>query len=409
MSYLLFFIYLVLASFFIPRTPFAQKTGLSYKALLLFFLAKIAAAVVLAFVTHKFYPGNDYEGLNFYGQEEYKLLMSNPWTFFTSSYSVMHSINDGSWLSSTGSFWNDLENTLLSKVLAIFNIFSRGNYYINSLFFNCIGFFAHLSLFRMFSNIYPGRKMILIIGCFLIPSTLYFSSGLHKDAIVFTAMALYFYSLYFLVYEKISSRKILLLVFSFIIILLLRNFVSLILFPLTMLFMFTEKFKWKPVYAFGVFFMLAIIFIMFLPLLGINPLKLIIDQRKAFEDLGYANTALPPMQLQASFKSIITHLPEAFANVFLRPFPWVLKPLWLLPFVLEMLVIFLIIGYSFFQPPGRRLDQPFILLLVIFAFTMLLIIGYIVPNSGSIVRYRSLYLPFLLVPFLATIQKRIIF
>ncbi len=409
MNYLLFFIYLLLACFFIPRAPFAKKTGLSYKVLLLLFLAKIGAAVVLAFITHQYYPGNDYEGLNFYGQEEYKLLMSSPSKFFTTSYSVMHSINGGSWLSSTGSFWNDLENTLLSKLLAILNIFSRGNYYINSLFFNCIGFFAHLALFSMFSNIYPGRKKLLIIGCFLIPSTLYFSSGLHKDAMVFTAMALYFYSISALVYEKITARRIMLLVFSFITILLLRNYVGLILFPLTIVFVITEKLKWKPVYAFGVFFMLLIIFLMFLPLLGINPLTLLVDQRKAFESLGHANTALPPMQLQATFKSLITNFPAALMNVFLRPFPWALKPLWLLPFVLEMLGILLIIGFSFFQPPGRRLQQPFILLLVLFAFVILLITGYIVPNSGSIIRYRSLYLPFLLIPFLATIGKRINF
>jgi hypothetical protein len=387
--------------------PFVQKSGLGYKVLLLLFLAKIFAGFALGFINIHYYPGNDYEGLNFYGQQEYNLLMQSPGKFFTSTFSSLYAAKYGGWLSATGSFWNDLENTILSKLLAIFNIFSRGNYYINNLFFNCIGFLAPVALFRMFSNIYPGRRTLLIIGCFLIPSTLYFSSGLHKDAMVFTAMALYFFSLYCLVYEKTTFRRIMVLVLSFVTILLLRNYTALILFPLTLVFIFTEKYKWKPMYAFGAFFMLIILILMFLPQFGINPLKLLADQRTAFEDLGRANTDLPPMQLRASLGSFIKNFPAAFANVFLRPYPWALKPIWLLPFVVEMLGILLIIGYSFFQPPGRRLHQPFILLMVVFAFVMLLIIGFIVTNTGSIIRYRSLYLPFLLIPFLATIGKRI--
>ena len=38
---------------------------------------------------------------------------------------------------------------------------------------------------------------------------------------------------------------------------------------------------------------------------------------------------------------------------------------------------------------------------IVVAFTMLLVLGYTVPILGALVRYRSLYIPFLLIPMMA--------
>ena len=43
---------------------------------------------------------------------------------------------------------------------------------------------------------------------------------------------------------------------------------------------------------------------------------------------------------------------------------------------------------------------PFAVFCLVFALTGMLIIGMVIPFAGSIVRYRSIYLPFLLAPFL---------
>ncbi|MEO6404920.1 MAG: hypothetical protein ABIY51_13395, partial [Ferruginibacter sp.] len=69
-------------------------------------------------------------------------------------------------------------------------------------------------------------------------------------------------------------------------------------------------------------------------------------------------------------------------------------------------IIFIIL-YALFQRPAQTSAYRFIFFLVTFCFAMLLITGYIVPNSGSIVRYRSLYLTCLVIPFLMRVPKRI--
>jgi hypothetical protein len=42
---------------------------------------------------------------------------------------------------------------------------------------------------------------------------------------------------------------------------------------------------------------------------------------------------------------------------------------------------------------------------LVFALLGMLIIGYIIPFAGAIVRYRSIYLPFLLAPFLDILRE----
>ncbi|MEO6404024.1 MAG: hypothetical protein ABIY51_06010, partial [Ferruginibacter sp.] len=336
MLYLLFFIYLAFACFIGTRVSFLKNSGLTNRLLLILFFIKVAAGLVLGYISIHYYPGNDYEALNYYGQEEYKLLMKSPSDFLTSTFTSLYPDKYGHLFSATGSFWNDLEDTLLSKLLAIFNIFSRGNYYINSLFFNCIGFFAPVALFRMFDNIYTQKKDLLILGCFLIPSTLYFSSGLHKDAIIFTAMAFYLYSFYFSVYKKFTTRRVILLIISFIVILLLRNFIGLILLPLSVLFIVTQRMKWKPLLSFGIFFGIVVLVLILLPS-ETNPLSILVRRRADFEAISTANSALPVMHLEPSVLSMLKNFPAAVSHVFLLPYPWSLQTIWLLPFVLEML------------------------------------------------------------------------
>ncbi|HMC99171.1 MAG TPA: hypothetical protein VKH37_03430, partial [Ferruginibacter sp.] len=48
--------------------------------------------------------------------------------------------------------------------------------------------------------------------------------------------------------------------------------------------------------------------------------------------------------------------------------------------------------------------EPFLYFALFFTFTMFLFIGYIVPNLGSLVRYRSFYLPLLITPLLCLVD-----
>ena len=71
----------------------------------------------------------------------------------------------------------------------------------------------------------------------------------------------------------------------------------------------------------------------------------------------------------------------------------------------EMPVYILALLFAVYWQRKNRMPA-FTLFMIGFALTGLLFIGYIVPNAGSIVRYRSFYLPLLITPVLVGLARR---
>lgn len=407
MYYLLFTLYLAIGCFLITRMPFIKNAGLGSRLVLILFLLKIFAAILLGWMSQKFYPqGNDYWGLNEAGWREYQMLFSNPKKFFTEIFISPYQNGYQGFFNSTG-YWNDLKNTLIGKSLAFCNILSRGNYYINSLFFNLVGFIGHVALYRVFADIYHKQKWPVIIGCFLLPSTLYFSSGIHKDLIIFSMLGTYSYALYFSIKDKARLKYSALLVLSFILLLLIRNFVAVAIIPASIGFAISSKKKWNAWLTFASVYSIAFV------LLGIfqfirpsfQPMKIIAQKQQDFLELPVASSQIDKHVLEPNLQSFVQNAPQAIDQALLRPYIWETPTKFLVPLAIELLIyellfIVMVIGYKKGEPVA-----PFLLFGFMISLSMLLFTGYIVPNIGSIVRYRSLYLPFLITPILYNIWQ----
>jgi hypothetical protein len=197
LNYLLFVVYLVILCWLLLRVPFIKNAGINNKALLALFIFKVIAGIAIGWIAiHIYGPGNDYWDVNDEAWKEYQLLLSDPGKYFSNIFTSGYDGGYSGMFSSMDSYWNDLKGNIIIKLVSVFNIFSRGDYYINSLFFNFLVFFAHIILYRIFIKIYSDRKWLVIIGCFLLPSTLYFTSGIHKDGLVFLLLAVLIYSVY---------------------------------------------------------------------------------------------------------------------------------------------------------------------------------------------------------------------
>ena len=406
MYYLLFTFYLAIGCLLVTRIPFIKNAGLGSRILLILFLVKILAGILIGWMSQKFYPqGNDYWGLNDAGWREYQLMLSDPKRFFTEIFISPYQNGYDGFFNSVGSYWNDLKNTLIGKLLACCNIFSRGNYYINSVFFNFIGFFGHVALYRVFADIYKNKKWPVIIGCFLLPSTLYFSSGIHKDLIVFSMLGLYSYALYFSLKNKLSLKYWAAVCLTFIVLLFIRNFVAIAVIPATIAFIISNKKKWNALATFASVYSIAFLMLLLLQFIkpSFQPLKIITQRQQDFLDLPYASSQIDTHVLEPTLKSFAGSSVQATDHAFLRPYIWEHPTKFLIPlaielFIYELLFILMILTYK-----KKNTSSPFLLFGLLISFSMLLFTGYIVPNIGSIVRYRSLYLPFIITPILCNI------
>ena len=51
-------------------------------------------------------------------------------------------------------------------------------------------------------DVFPGKKLPVLFATFLVPSFLYWTSGLHKEGLLFTGISLIMYCMYFGLKEK---------------------------------------------------------------------------------------------------------------------------------------------------------------------------------------------------------------
>ena len=307
------------------------------------------------------------------------------------------------------SYWNDLTGNIIIKLVSIFNILSRGDYYINSLFFNFIIFFGHVTFYKLFIKIYPHKKTGVIIGCFLLPSTIYFSSGIHKDGLVFLMLSILIYFVYqWQQQNKITIKRLLLICVCLLFLFLLRPFIFIALVPALAAWVIAVKTKCRVLWTFtGVYLITGFLFFNIGSVLNkIKPMEIIIAKQTEYLQLQKSDTEIKLTPLQPNFKSFATNAPQALNHLLLRPYVWELPVKSLLPLNIELAfyqILFLL--FLFFRKrDAESANRLFYCFIVFFTLTIFLLIGYIVPNLGSIVRYRSIYLPLLITPLLCLVD-----
>jgi hypothetical protein len=400
-------IYFLACCYFITKIKFVQHAGLGTKMVLLLFVIKIAVGITGGLVSHFLMHDNtDQYGYTLQGLVEYNNLIHHPKIFFTDSLPSAYNNNLGEFFGSRNSFWNDVRNNILIKTIGVFNILSRGNYYINSLFFNFVGFLGHVALFKVFKHIYPKQHWTIIVGCFLLPSSLYFTSLIGKDMIVFTALGIFCYALYFSLENGFTKKRLVYILLSFICILLIRNFIAVILLPCALAWYVGSRYKIKPIKVFGSLFLLAFIGLVLSQFLQekYDPLNIVVDKQQAFFSLGMAKSQYQNDTLQPTIKSFVTASPTALRHSFLSPYPTEFDNIYLNGFAAEIILYIALALLMFVFPNKKNGLYPFI----IFCFTLTLLIflfsGYITTNAGALVRYRSIYFPLFITVILCKIN-----
>jgi hypothetical protein len=406
--YFLFVIYFLACCYFITKIKFVQHAGLGTKVVLLLFVTKLAVGIIGGLIGHFLMHDNtDQYGYTLQGMVEYNNLIHHPKIFFTDSLPSAYANNLGEFFGSRNSFWNDLRNNILIKTIGILNILSRGNYYINSLFFNFIAFFAHVTFFRVFKHIYPKQHWAIIAGCFLLPSTLYFTSLISKDMLVFTGLGIFCYALYFSLENGFTKKLVAYLILSFLCILLIRNFIAVILLPCALAWYVSSRYKINPIKIFGLLFLLAFIGIVsaqFLPE-KYDPLHIVVEKQQAFFSLGIAKSQYQNDTLQPAIKSFVSAAPGAMRHSFFSPYPGEFNNIYLNGFAAEIILYIILALMMLLYPSKNNVGiNSFIIFGFIFTFSIFLFSGYITTNAGALVRYRSIYFPLFITVILCRIN-----
>ena len=409
MEHLLFAAYLILFAWLVTKVNFFKQSGLTPAQLIIFFFLKVLAGIFYGWIG--VYYGElaqmvDTWAYHYESLKEYQLLLDDPSNFFSSLFKTTYDTGYSGFLTSGNSWWTDLKSNSLLKVLGLFNLFSFGNYYVNLVFFSFITLFGPIAIYRVMKDIFPAKKLVVLAATFLVPSFLYWTSGIHKDGIIFLGFAMIIYHFYFLIKENtLQWHRLLMIVLGVLLILALRNFLIIVFIPALTAWIISAKSNINPWLSF------AVVYVFFVVLFFIGkhahpaldfPSAVTAKQQAFIAHTGGSVVEVKP--LVPNFSGFVTNAPQAFSLAVIRPYPNDVRHLLSLAAAIEVNFLILLFFAFLIWREKSTSTNPFLLFCVFLSFSVLMMIGYTVNFLGAIVRYRSIVLPFLIVPMVARID-----
>lgn len=328
-------------------------------------------------------------------------LWRDPGAFFKNIF-VSGYNERGSLFLGYNSYWNDLKSNVIIKLLAVCNIGTFKNYYADIVLFNFLFFFGPVALYKLIREIFIIDKLLLIAVVFLIPSFLFWCSGVHKDGLIFSALAIciyYFHRL--LTLRKLNVRYIVIIILCLTLIFALRNFLVFLLIPALLSWALSYLyFKKNKLAVFAIVYACCLILFCVSGNFSSNynlPLYFI-EKQNEFKNLQGQQIDLPSLQL--TFSSFLYFTPYAFDNAFLQPHITYIKNFSYLPAAVENILIAALILFCFIFRKKNIDFSPFLLFCIFFSVSVLMAAGYTITSPAAIVRYKSVVLPLLVIPFI---------
>jgi len=388
MHILLFIIYGLLCIYGILKIPFIRNSGIRPVFLLLFFGLHVGTGLLHNVIAYRYYPEH-----------------GDIWNFYQWSLLARHRlIFDHALFLSDNDTWAHITHNGIVWIYMILNTITLDSMIVNTLLFSFPVFLGNIALFRLFRRRFPNATLATIT-VFCLPSTLFWTACIHREAVLYMLLGFLLYSFDRLLTPNAPPRKhFIIFLISLLLILYFRFSILLSLLPALAAWLIAQR-RWprsRLLVTSGAILTLLLISIFIFPNFYTSVAGSITARQQEFAALeGHSRLSLPLMT--GTWPSIIKTIPYAIRNGLFEPLPGSGGQLIYLAFSFELLIIWLIIIAALLltlpDPP-----KPFPLFCAIFTLSGLIIIGATVPFAGTIVRYRSLFLPFLLAPALAKLH-----
>ena len=317
----------------------------------------------------------------------------------------------------TSAYMPAASNFLVSKTAAVILLALYDSYIATSVVFSFLGFIGFWKLFRIALNYFPSFHKSLALGILFFPSSIYWTSGIGKDALAIFGLGIFIEeALKVLRIKKLSIKSLLLIIFSGSLVLIIKSYIILF-FVIAILYFgfygFIRSIKNKNLLLVIYPFVLSLVLGLGLFVLKFitnssfgkkyDPdvlLKGMADHKTSFE-LITSGSNFNLGDFDPSFLGLLKLFPKAINASLFRPYLWEAKNPVMLFIGFENLVVlslFVILMCKI------RFKNLFIILrsndYLIFCFFVTIffagLIGISTSNFGSLSRYRLPCIPFFL-------------
>jgi hypothetical protein len=432
---ILFIIYTTLFIYFIQNFSFFETDGVSKNVLTAIFILKIIFGFLVWGVYTYYYtyrPTADV--FKYFDASEvlFNTLKTNPVHFLKMLTGIDCNGSEFNGYYDKMNFWNSRfnssiysDNHLIIRVNTLMRFFSFGFFHVHTVFFCFFSLTGLTAIYKTFIPLLRNKKRELFCSVFLLPSLLFWGSGVLKEGAVLFALGLLIYHFNSLKPHhqfngggwRVYLKSLLICAVTAILLGILKFYVLVALLP-SLLFMF-----WVNDTSSSKLFLKYITVIVVSVLLGLNihrvtsiqtPFQMLSQKQTDFNMLAnglktdaygkpipIAGSTLNINKMEPTIISFLQNTPQALVNSLFRPFIWQsTSAIILLAAVENILVITFCVLCFVFAKPFSQIAWQYVLFCFSFAFIQLLFIGITTPVVGAIVRYKILAIPFLLIAFL---------
>lgn len=299
----------------------------------------------------------------------------------------------------------------LIKIVSLLNFITGSNYYLNSLFLSFFSLAGSFFLVAVWRQIKADASLAATVGLLFFPTVVFWNSGVMKDGLLLSVICFFWALVLQMAYApgKNNFWQWLLLLITGVLLWKLKFFVAAFVFALTgswfLLHVLYRRFRFfregSLRWVAGILLVCLVVFAASQLHYKFN-LKFLLTSlvlnNQLFREMSVGRPLVDLSGLEPTIPSVLRHAPEALAGVFFRPFFWEGNNLFYRLAALEnlaLLVLFLGAAASF-RIKSKFPWHSFYLVLLLFGFCLALAFGLSTPNLGSLNRYRTLFLPFVI-------------
>ncbi len=397
-----------------------------YKYYPLGFMAKIMGGVLFCLAYTMLYDGGD-TTLYFWSAKSLANLAQHD---FDSYFKILLGDRTPETLSAFNSiteypfYTRDPKAFAVVRFTSLFVLLGGKSYLWSTIFLNAFLFGGFWKFYKLLCKIYPHLTKTLAYGMFLIPSVVFWGSGILKDSYTMSA-TLWFAAAFYNIVIKFDKRHLagnaFLLLLSVFLLLSLKPYILLtLILGMTIWFTFgyvqKVKSKFLRIFVFPIILAVAVLggaaaMTRFSEAAGdfySSPEAMMERAAVVQHDLTqsyYGDNSYNIGGFDASYAGVISKAPVAILAGFFRPFPWEARSPVIMLSALENTFIFALLMFAIFgrgiKNFGKQLgSNHYVIYAITFALALSYIVGLTTANFGALVRYKIPYMPFMITALL---------
>jgi hypothetical protein len=439
MHILLLIVYGALASLGIWKIPFLRNSGIRPGWLWLLFMLHVLAGWVHNWIAYRYFPEH-----------------GDIWNYFSLSFLYRHRLLfEFHLFLSDNSTWTYITHNGIIFIQMFLDLLSLDDMNINTLLFAFPVFMGNVALFRVFRRRFPDDSLAATT-VFWLPSVLFWTACIYREGMLYMLLGFLFFQLdrfftcpaippqtspppaipatdpdilQFTVKCKMSNsatarptfpkllRPIVYALLVFLLVAYFRLAVAVVLIPAVLVWG-GSRLPRRVGWTFGAAVVMVIALTLAIPGLREPLLRVVTAEQASFQVLeGHSRLPLPA--LDGGLASVWRAFPSAVRNGLFEPLPGSGGQAIYLVFSIELLFIWGVVVLAGIRALRRGIgarnlvsnggrpantSPVFVAACLFFALAGMLTIGFFVPFAGTLIRYRSIYLPFLLAPAIHTLR-----